>query len=156
MGGWGSLFRKPIDGQNKYFTLTCDPLLSFNTLYEFSVCNKSLTLPRAVKMKMALEWTTGSHRNHKWARSKSSIKPCNFESGPRIFLPRKGFCVSFLSALKKPKWQNYHRPSSRWCEVGSWISWSVGVCMCARVKEESASGYFQLCPYSYLMVFIGA
>lgn len=23
-------------------------------------------------------------------------------------------------------------------------------------KEESASGYFQLCPFSYLMVFIGA
>lgn len=35
----GELFRKPIDRQNKYFTLTCDPLLSFNNLYEFSPLN---------------------------------------------------------------------------------------------------------------------
>ena len=40
------------------------------------------------------------------------------------------------------------------------MSVRLDVYVCVRVvggkKEQSASGYFQLCPYSYLMVFIGA
>lgn len=35
----GELFTKPINGQNKYFTLAHEPLLSFDHLYEFNSLN---------------------------------------------------------------------------------------------------------------------
>lgn len=37
------------------------------------------------------------------------------------------------------------------------ITACVCVCVCVRLKEEeeSTTGYFQLCPYSYLMLLVG-